>query len=986
MLTPIVGRATVIAALRTAVDDVIGGSPAVVLLCGEPGIGKSTLAREAVDFAVTRGAVAAWSTCWDADGAPPFWPWQQALRALGVRPADLTADGAGGGGANPADVRFRLFASVLAALTEQTERAPVVLVLDDLQWADAGSLRLLVFLARQLRRARVALVGTYRTVDPRPSAGLLSTLADLAGVAVTHEVRGLSETEVGELLAATVGAMPADVVGQVHRRTGGNPFFVREVAGTARVGSVPPSVRAALGRPLDRLPGATLDLLATCALVGNRVPLPVLERIVADDRAGIDVAPGDLITTLAPAAEEGLLTPEPTHVRFPHDLVREVAATRVEPENRPGRHAAIAAALRSGGASAGEIARHSLAALPAIPAQDAVDACAAAAREAQAALAYESATGWWRQATEIATPSASLRLELADAAARSADHEQARAIYLAVGNLARGRELARAALGLHALGTASESSHREVIDLLERALADTAGDRETPDTGHPRMLAALARELADGIDQDRDRAAVLVDEAVRAARAAGDPAALAFCLFAAHDVGWTPGSAARRLALAEQMAAAAGTDPELAFEAMFCRFVAQVDLGDPGFEITLRDLARHADTHRLTRQQFLVRSREATVADLRGDRAPAARLRDEADDLAAMIGHPDRYGVRATQLLAVALADRGPAGVADLEAQLGTIAPTEFEPELRAFRALADDRPEQAAAILRGAAPPAQRARYRWRALSALAMSAEVALAARARDLCADLYRGLLPHADEVIDIGGAVVVLGPASMYLGLLAAATDRPDAADAHLRTGIEIARRMGVVGWVRRCEQALAVRRTGTFRREGPTWFLAFAGRTAVLPDAKGLHDLAILLRSPGRDVPAARLLGDGRANAAEGGADEVLDGTARAAYRARLEALDVALDEAGAAGRAATQLAAERSALIAELTRSTGLGGRSRRLGDPVERARTTVTARIRDVLRRLDEQHPELAAHLRASVTTGRTCVYRPDRPVLWEL
>src|SRR6185295_15605901 len=86
VLTPIVGRATVIAALRTVVDDVIGGSAAVVLLCGEPGIGKSRLAREAVDFADTRGAVAAWSTCWDADGAPPFWPWQQALRALGVRP------------------------------------------------------------------------------------------------------------------------------------------------------------------------------------------------------------------------------------------------------------------------------------------------------------------------------------------------------------------------------------------------------------------------------------------------------------------------------------------------------------------------------------------------------------------------------------------------------------------------------------------------------------------------------------------------------------------------------------------------------------------------------------------------------------------------------------------------------------------------------------------------------------------------------------
>jgi hypothetical protein len=979
-VTPIVGRAPVVAALRTAVDTMIGGSPAVGLLCGEPGIGKSTLAREAVDYAATRGAVTAWSTCWDADGAPPFWPWQQVLRSLGFQPADLAA----GTAANPADRRFRLFAAVLAALSERAEREPVVVVLDDLQWADTGSLRLLVFLARQLRHARTALIGTYRTVDPRPSAGLLEAIADLAGVAVTHEVHGLAEAEVGELLAVTVGAMPADVVGRVHRRTGGNPFFVREVAGTAREGSVPPSVQAALGRQLDRLPGATLELLATCAIFGNRAPLSLLELVVADARAGVDVTPGALVRALATAADEGLLVLEPAHVRFPHDLVREVAATRAHPWQRPGIHAAMATALRTGGASAAEIARHALAAGPAIPTQDAVDACAAAAREATAALAYETATRWWRQATGVAAPpNAALRLDLADAAARSGDHDEARAIYLAVGRVTRGGDLARAALGLHALGTANESSHREVIDLLEHALADQG----TPTTAdHPRVLAALARELADGIDRDRDRAAALVDEAVRAARAADDPATLAFCLFAAHDVGWTPGSAARRLALAEQMATAAGADPELAFEAMFCRFVAQVDLGDPGFEITLRDLARHADDHRLPRQQFLVASREAMVADLRGDRGQATRLRERADDLAAMIGHPDRLGVRATQLMAVALADHGPAGVADLEARIGTIAPTEFEPEMRSFRALADGRPEQAAAILRGAAPPAERARYRWRALAALAMSAEVALAAGAEDLCAVLYEGLLPYADEVIDIGGAVVVLGPASMYLGLLAPAAGRPDAADAHLRTGIEIAARIGAVGCVRRCERALAVRRAGTFRRAGPTWLLGFAGRTAVLPDAKGLHDLATLLGAPGRDVPATRLLTEGRVTGADGGADEVLDRTARAAYRARLDALDLALDEAGAAGRPAPQLAAERSALITELARATGLDGRSRRLGDPVERARTTVTARIRDTLRRLDEHHPELAEHLRASVTTGRVCVYRPDPPVRWEL
>ncbi len=990
-MTPIVGRAAVIATLRSAVDAAIGGDRTVTLLAGEPGIGKSTLAREAVDYGASRGAVAAWGTCWDADGAPPFWPWHQVLRSLGGDPVVLPT----GSDAAAPDVRFRLFTDVLETVTARADPAASVIVLDDLQWADAGSLRLFAFLARQLRRAPVALIGSYRTVDPRPSPALERALADLAGIAVTVEVGGLSPAEVGELMAATVGAMPADRVRQLHRRTGGNPFFVREVAVAGTDDDVPPSVRVALGRRLDRLPRPTRQVVAICARIGVQVRWPLLEAVVADRRAPADVAPGSVHAVIGPAVEDGLLGADGAGVRFPHDLVREVAEARVHPWHRPGLHAAIAAALREAGASAAEIARHSVEALPALPTGEIVDACTAAAHEAQAALAYESATGWWRRAIEVAMGSttACLRLNLADAAARSGDREQARMIYLAVGSASGGADLVRAALGLHALGTATELSHRDVIDLLERARGDLDTQTgEAPDrlAARARVSAALARELAGGIDSDHRRATSLADDAVGTARDLGDPATLAFCLFAAHDVGWGPGTAAIRLALADEMVAAVraidGGDVELAFEALFCRFVAQLDLGDPGFEITLRDLSQHAETHRLPRQQFLVRSREATVADLRGDHARAARLRDQADDLAAMIDQPDRLAVRYTQLLGVTLAEHGPAGVADLEADVGQIAPNEFEPEMLAFRALAAGRPEQAAAVLRRAAPPADRARYSWRALAALAISAEAALAAGADDLYPALYEGLLPYADEVIDIGGAVTLVGPASMFLGLLAAATGRTDAADAHLRTAREIADRIGAVAWVRRCEQALAAGRTGTVRCEGPSWLLRFAGRTAVLPDVKGLHDLAALLRAPGRDIPAVELLTAGASALAGLGADDVLDRTARDAYRARLNTLDAALDDAGAAGRPAPDLERERAALIDQLSRATGLGGRTRRLGDPAERARSTVTARIRDALRRLDEQHPELAAHLRASVTTGRSCAYRPDPPVRWEL
>jgi len=184
-------------------------------------------------------------------------------------------------------------------------------------------------------------------------------------------------------------------------------------------------------------------------------------------------------------------------------------------------------------------------------------------------------------------------------------------------------------------------------------------------------------------------------------------------------------------------------------------------------------------------------------------------------------------------------------------------------------------------------------------------------------------------------------------------------------------------------------------TNVFRREGDTWTLAFGGRSVPLRDAKGLRDLAVLLSAPGREV-AATDLAAGVAGEAGGpvraiaalGADPVLDDQARAAYRARLARLDDELAEADAhqdAERSA-RLAAERDALIDELARATGLGGRRRRLGDVTERARTTVTARIRDAIGRIERAHPELGRHLRASIVTGARCAYRPAETVPWSI
>lgn len=208
--------------------------------------------------------------------------------------------------------------------------------------------------------------------------------------------------------------------------------------------------------------------------------------------------------------------------------------------------------------------------------------------------------------------------------------------------------------------------------------------------------------------------------------------------------------------------------------------------------------------------------------------------------------------------------------------------------------------------------------------------------------------------------------------------------------------------------------------GRFARVEDVWTITYGGRTVQVPDSKGLRDLHVLLGRPGVEVAAVELVGLDGAGLAEAGlaggglagtglgrtglgrtgfdgtggrhrlsgrGDAVLDDRARAAYRTRLTELDGQIERALAAhadGRAA-ELDTERAAILAELRAATGLGGRPRRLGDDRERARKAVTARIRDAIRRLEGRHPALAGHLRASVTTGTVCCYRPADAATWE-
>jgi tetratricopeptide (TPR) repeat protein len=1039
----LVGRRLVTGALCSAVDAAVAGAGGVVLLAGEAGMGKTALAAQAVAYAKAQGAAAVWGTCWEGDGAPGFWPWIQVVRGLArggsgadeAVLAELTGATTARGGVlgDESAVRFRTYDATATYLRGRAAQRPLVVVVDDLHWADLSSLRLLVFLARQLHDAAALVIGTYRDVEvaagDHPARRLL---AELAGQAELLRLTGLTADEVGQLVEKVCGERPpAPLVRAVHDRTAGNPFFAQQIArllasqgaplDRAPVTGVPPAVSDVLARRLARLPGEVVDLLAVAAVAGQRFPIAMVAAI-----AGTSTETAVRLADRAVRAAV-LEHDEPGRARFSHDLFREVLYDGLPAARRSELHLALAGLLeqRAGPASAAaEIAHHRSMAWPLGDRDRAVAALAEAGRDATARTAFDEAAAHLRRAVEVAGGATSADLatlcEYGDALRRAGHGEDAQAAFFAAAARARaigdGVLFARAAFGAHRVTTVTESSRSGVIALLEDALAlledalaALDGDAGT-DAGAMRWLlsASLARELADGPDRDLSRAVPLAHAAVDGARAAGDAASLAYALFALGDVRWAPGTAAERLGIAGELAAAAAAagETELVLEAHMSRLVALLELGDPSFALELATFTRLAEQAAIPRYLYLARSRQATSASLTGPLEAADELIESAAAYGERIGEPDAWAVQASQLIGLAFIRHDWTRLSHLAAARGVaLTPPGFAVHERAWLLIEAGDRDAAAGLV--ASMPERPAVYRWRHTALLTSDAELAAAVTDRRRCEALYEQLLPLAGEFAVVAAAVFTTGPVALQLGLLAAALGRWDDAAAHLE---DAARRCDVLGarlLAARARTELArVAATrdrplpghggrdggNVFRRDGDVWTVAFNGRTVPLRDAKGLRDLAVLLAAPGREVAVTDLAAGvpgGQASAVAAlGADPILDDRARAAYRARLTELDGELAEADAHHdiERSARLAAERDALIGELARATGLGGRRRRLGDATERARTTVTARIRDAMGRIERAHPELGRHLRASITTGARCAYRPAETVRWDV
>ena len=286
------------------------------MLAGEPGIGKTRVAREFALHAGQRGALVFWGRCYESAGAPPYWPWVQIVRTY-VRDCDAeqlhTAMGAGAADIadmapevrehlsdlplpprldDPEQARFRLFDAVTAFLCRVARTSPLVLILDNLHWADKPSLLLLEFLAAELDRSRVLVLGTYRDMELTRHSPLSETLGELTRARPLQRLllHGLSREEVGHFMVATTGILPPQVlVHTVYTQTEGNSLFLTEVVrllmqegafapehlhpSHTSVISIPEGVRAVIGKRLNRLSQPCNQLLTLAAVIGREFGL-----------------------------------------------------------------------------------------------------------------------------------------------------------------------------------------------------------------------------------------------------------------------------------------------------------------------------------------------------------------------------------------------------------------------------------------------------------------------------------------------------------------------------------------------------------------------------------------------------------------------------------------------------------------------------------------------------------------------------------------
>ncbi len=818
----IYGRDRALAAVDAVLDDAASGFGGAVVVTGAPGVGKTRL-LEAVAAAARDRGFRVGSAGWEDGGAPPLWGWTSAVTQLLGGDEVLESE--------VADATTASFRRADALVDAVAGGPPSLLVLDDVHWADADSLRLLRRVAASIGSAPLVLLIATRVAEVHAPLG--EALVALARTgALRLDLAGLDAAAVQAWVSDRAGLPLSDrTAARLVERTDGNPFYVTELLRlliaeealsdpAAEVWqAVPSGVRDVVRQRLAQLGGNAAAVVGVAATAGRTFDLAV-----------VATASGLPLTDVEEAVEalEGLGLVEdagPGRVRFTHALVRDAVHSGLPVTARARGHAAIAAALEQHhhgrvAEHAAELAEHYRLAGPAHARSGWLFAALAADR-ATGRSAHDDALRWWQQAEELVgrDPDAAApereRLLLGRARAliglaRGLDAWPPVAA-AASSALQRGDVRAAAVALLTVTDTVvwgwrlHPTYDQQAIDLWSRVRSEFAQPGRDV-VVHARLTAALAVEcfFKPGMEDESTR---LAEEAVAAVRrATTDPVERMKVIQLALSAMLRPEHLARRLALHDELVELATRvgEPSRLSTALSSR---AADLGESGrLEAARSDVVRArdlAERHRLAENLLVTGWAGALLlqADARWAEAEAALDRLEA--LEATMATPGRGITLAQRTLLRELFDRLP----ELRETLAPVA--QLHPFFREMYALSLVRSGDREGAHRWLGPwaeqPALPRDYLWTATTTVRSWVWVALGDA--EAVADLRRQLAPYADRMIHGSGTVAVLGSVHQWVGELAAADGDLAAARRHLEEALATHRRLGLSFWEERTQHVL-----------------------------------------------------------------------------------------------------------------------------------------------------------------------------------
>ena len=850
--TGVIGRVTEAASLADAFKRVAaGGGREIVLVSGEAGIGKTTLAAQGARAAFEAGAVVLLGRC-DEDLGAPYGPFveaishyvtrapEEALRAhvqsfgaelakivpaLGQRLGELPAPQS----ADPDTERYLLYNAVVGLLGQACEHKTLVLVLDDLQWADKPSLQLLRHVVANTTPLPLLIVGTYRHSELSSSHPLTDALAALrreSGVS-RIELSGLDDIGVLAFVEAAAGHdLDEDGVGLAHalyRETDGNPFFVGEVlrhlsetgaiyqddAGrwTADadldVMAMPDSVRLVIGSRVARLGEAATQVLPLAAVIGREFDLDLLARVT--ERTDDELL--DLLDAAAAVALVGEVANVVGRYSFAHALIQHTLYQDLGSTRQARAHRQVAEAIEAivgdrPGWRVGELAHHWFHATHPVNAAKAISYARQAGEAALAALAPDDAVRYFSQALQLVELApgddpllaCDLRIGLGQAQ-RQAGVAAFRETFLDAARLARALgttdRLVRAALeNNRGWFSASGVIDTDKVAVLEAALTALADD-DSPERA--LLLATLCTELSFG---PLERRRSLADEAKAMARRLQDPATLLRVLCLLNNPLQIPSALDERMADATECLALAEAlgDPETLYHAGSTCQVNAMQAGDVELSTRCLDNLRTlSDRLRQPTFMWMTAFKEAGAALMAGHPERAEELTTTSLHIGTDSGQPDAFAIYGSQLMYVRTEQGRLGELVHLVDQAAT-----ENPGLPAFRAILAsahlDAGNDATALrlLESAAADGFASLphdFVW--MMGITSYAMVAIELAATGPARTLYDLLAPFHAQVPFIG----TLGflPAAWSLGGLASVLGRYDDAEAHFTEAADLSAR-------------------------------------------------------------------------------------------------------------------------------------------------------------------------------------------------